>query len=224
MTESWLCNDRVKNGPTRSLLGKTRWWPSHDSVMTKSWLDCLRYELRSKTAPTNDTRASIQYVNTITLLCVFIWVWLLFCNRFAQIFDFAFGQLKYLGLFFGSGLVSHLQFGCFHIGHRGFSFWSFKKCQEIDVERIFKKRMIFVKKSFWGFSTCFAIYRSLGPWTAMFISPGLQVGAFLDSLNLISCTPVSGHLKVFMPLSKSEYELLSGSSQKRPDPSRRIAK
>ena len=153
-----------------------------------------------------------------------IWVWLLFCNRFAQIFDFAFGQLKYLGLFFGSGLVSHLQFGCFHIGHRGFSFWSFKKCQEIDVERIFKKRMIFVKKSFWGFSTCFAIYRSLGPWTAMFIFPGLQVGAFLDSLNLINCTPVGGHLKVFMPLSKSEYELLSGSSQKWPDPSRRIAK
>ena len=117
----------------------------------------------------------------------------MFCNRFAQIFDFAFGQLKYLGLFFGSGLVSHLQFGCFHIGHRGFSFWSFKKCQEIDVERIFKKRMIFVKESFRGFLD-WVWNRSMDRF------PGRCI---LDSLNLIICTLSSGWaLKSFYALEQ----------------------
>ena len=107
--------------------------------------------------------------------------WLLFCNGFAQIFDFAFGQLK-------SGLLGHgprtalaqgrcglgtgyLQFGCYRIVHRGFSFWSFKKCQEIDVERIFKKRMIFVKKSFQGLLFGYSAWiiqdesETVYPWT-----------------------------------------------------------
>lgn len=73
--------------------------------------------------------------------------------------------------------------------------------------------MIFFKESFRGFLDL-VWNRSTDGFPGHVRISRIAGRCIFRQFKLVALYALGGHLKVFMPLSKSEYELLSGSSQK----------